>query len=392
MAVRGYRMSDVDWAMRRLGAEIDRLRAELDRTVGDDRPSPPAADEPTDQRVFAVVTPAEVTPGSAARTEDTAPRSGPMTVRVGASVDVPVDAATAFAAVVDLPSQERWIMLTRLYALEGDVPVPEVGSRFLAFTGVASVGFLDNLVVTEYDPPRRWVARHEGEFVKGAGIMQVEPLGAGSRVTFTEELELPFGILGRLGWPLARRRPVGDGGLPAQDGPIGRRRHTAAVPGGGEAAAVRRPVGSGMRAVPHGAMRRGDDDSSLPAPGADRTASIPGRLDHRDPGTPSVARRRRRSTTADQASTTAAGMARFGRRGSDGGGSTDDCGAETLLRVRPACSRRAVACILWLCKPYPPETSSSPRAGPSRSQGGLPTARTGCGSRASSGSARRSGR
>jgi DivIVA domain-containing protein len=73
MAVRGYRMSDVDWAMRRLGAEIDRLRAELDRTVGDDRPSPPAADEPTDQRVFAVVTPAEVAPGSAARTEDTDP-------------------------------------------------------------------------------------------------------------------------------------------------------------------------------------------------------------------------------------------------------------------------------------------------------------------------------
>ncbi len=136
-----------------------------------------------------------------------------MTVRVGASVDVPVDAATAFAAVVDLPSQERWILLTRLYALEGDVPVPEVGSRFLAFTGVASVGFLDNLVVTEYDPPRRWVARHEGEFVKGAGIMQVEPLGAGSRVTFTEELELPFGILGRLGWPLAR--PVARLGMAA---------------------------------------------------------------------------------------------------------------------------------------------------------------------------------
>ncbi len=136
-----------------------------------------------------------------------------MSVRVEASVDVPVDAATAFAAVVDLPSQERWIMLTRLYALEGDVPVPRVGSRFIAFTGVASIGFLDNLTVTEYDPPHRWVARHDGEFVKGAGIMQVESLGEGARVTFTEELELPFGILGRLGWPLAR--PIARWGMAA---------------------------------------------------------------------------------------------------------------------------------------------------------------------------------
>jgi uncharacterized protein YndB with AHSA1/START domain len=127
-----------------------------------------------------------------------------VSVRVEATVDVPADAATAFAAVVDLPSQERWILLTKLYELAGDVAVPRVGSRFVAFTGVASVGFLDNLVVTEYDPPRRWVARHEGEFVRGFGIMQVQPLGEGSRVTFTEELELPFGVLGRLGWPLAR--------------------------------------------------------------------------------------------------------------------------------------------------------------------------------------------
>jgi hypothetical protein len=127
-----------------------------------------------------------------------------VSVRVEAVVDVPVDAATAFAAVVHLPSQERWILLTTMYELAGDVAVPHVGSRFLAFTGIASIGFLDNLLVTEYDPPRRWVARHEGEFVTGVGIVQVQPMGEGSRVTFAEELDLPFGILGRLAWPIVK--------------------------------------------------------------------------------------------------------------------------------------------------------------------------------------------
>ena len=36
MALRGYRMSDVDWALERMGREIDRLRAEIAALSGDD--------------------------------------------------------------------------------------------------------------------------------------------------------------------------------------------------------------------------------------------------------------------------------------------------------------------------------------------------------------------
>jgi DivIVA domain-containing protein len=35
MALRGYRMSDVDWALERMGNEIDRLRAEVATLTGD---------------------------------------------------------------------------------------------------------------------------------------------------------------------------------------------------------------------------------------------------------------------------------------------------------------------------------------------------------------------
>ena len=127
-----------------------------------------------------------------------------MTVRVEASIELKVDPDTAVAAVVDLPSQEKWIIATRLYAIEGEVSIPQVGSRMAAFTGLVGVGFLDTMVVTEYDPPWRWVTQHEGEFVQGVGIFEVEPSLGGCRFTWGEELELPFGFIGRLGWPLVK--------------------------------------------------------------------------------------------------------------------------------------------------------------------------------------------
>ncbi|MEP6562738.1 MAG: SRPBCC family protein [Nakamurella sp.] len=127
-----------------------------------------------------------------------------MTVRVEASIELATDPDTAFAAVVDLPAQEKWIIATKLYAIEGEVLIPQVGSRMAAFTGLAGVGFLDTMVVTEYDPPWRWVTAHEGKFVQGVGIFEVEPSLGGCRFTWAEELDLPFGLVGRLGWPLVK--------------------------------------------------------------------------------------------------------------------------------------------------------------------------------------------
>lgn len=127
-----------------------------------------------------------------------------MTVRVEASVVLRTDVETAFAAVVDLPFQERWIIATTLYPLESAVPQPQVGSRLAAFTGIGGLGFLDVMEVTVYEPPYRWHTAHQAAFVQGVGIFEVQDLGDGtSRMIWAEELTLPFGILGRLGWPLA---------------------------------------------------------------------------------------------------------------------------------------------------------------------------------------------
>lgn len=127
-----------------------------------------------------------------------------MTAEVSVSVDVAATVELAFAAMVDLASQDKWMLGTKLFPLEGEVPVPGVGSRMAALTGIGGIGVLDTMVVTVFDPPHRWETTHTGNAFKGVGIFSVAPRGNGARITWTEQIELPLGVLGRLGWPLAK--------------------------------------------------------------------------------------------------------------------------------------------------------------------------------------------
>ncbi|MET3803460.1 uncharacterized protein YndB with AHSA1/START domain [Nakamurella sp. UYEF19] len=124
--------------------------------------------------------------------------------KVHATLDVKASVEQVFAAMVDLPSQDRWMLGTRLFALEGEVDVPEVGSRIAALTGIAGIGVLDTMTVTVFDPPHRWETVHTGNAFKGIGIFSVEPGPLGARVTWAEEVDLPLGALGRFGWNFAK--------------------------------------------------------------------------------------------------------------------------------------------------------------------------------------------
>ena len=105
-----------------------------------------------------------------------------MTHQVRAEVSVPVDPSAAFRALVDLPSQSA------------------------ALTGVGGLGLLDVMEVTAYSAAEgRWTVRHTGRFVRGTGEFVVTP---GPRphtcmISWAEDVDLPFGLLGRIGWPLA---------------------------------------------------------------------------------------------------------------------------------------------------------------------------------------------
>ncbi len=136
-----------------------------------------------------------------------------MTARVEATVAVRAPVDDVFAAMVDLRSQDTWILGTTLFALESEVAVPQVGSRIAALTGVAGVGVLDTMTVTVYEPPNLWITAHTGSAFKGTGIFRVDPAPGGSRVSWAEEIDLPFGVVGRLGWSVAA--PLVEWGLTA---------------------------------------------------------------------------------------------------------------------------------------------------------------------------------
>lgn len=124
-----------------------------------------------------------------------------VTIAVDVVVDAPPQAV--WQAVTDWPRQSEWMLGTTVKATEQDGV--GVGGRLEAFTGIGRAGFLDTMVITEWDPPWRCVVRHTGQVVKGLGIFEVLALPGGrSRFVWAEELELPLGAVGRAGWPLIR--------------------------------------------------------------------------------------------------------------------------------------------------------------------------------------------
>lgn len=124
-------------------------------------------------------------------------------VEVTARIQVPVPPDRAWQAVVDWPAQGRWMLATRVRGGHG------LGARVVARTGLGPVGFTDTMEITQWEPPRRCVVRHTGRVVRGAGVFEVVPAGAGSEFRWTEQLDLPLAVVGRWGWrlagPLARR-------------------------------------------------------------------------------------------------------------------------------------------------------------------------------------------
>lgn len=129
-------------------------------------------------------------------------------IHVEYSVEVPAAPTEVFAAVVDWGRQGEWMMGTRVSATaagsEGRLG-RGVGAELSAFTGIGRLGFLDTMRITNWDEPHRVDVLHTGRVVRGTGTMLVEPIDdARARFVWSEDLELPFGAVGRLGWSIVR--------------------------------------------------------------------------------------------------------------------------------------------------------------------------------------------
>jgi uncharacterized protein YndB with AHSA1/START domain len=75
-----------------------------------------------------------------------------------------------------------------------------VGTTFECDTKVGPIRLTDVMTITEWEPPRSMGVRHDG-VVSGTGIFVLEPIDLGRRTRFiwTEDLDFPWFLGGRLG-------------------------------------------------------------------------------------------------------------------------------------------------------------------------------------------------
>jgi hypothetical protein len=125
--------------------------------------------------------------------------------RVLASADAGVDASAerTFALLTDWERHGEWMPFTQ--AAGGH----EVGAALVGRTGIGPLGFLDTMVITDWQAGRRVAVRHTGRLVRGEACFELTPRPGGRcTILWAERLDLPLGPLGRVGWvvvgPVAR--------------------------------------------------------------------------------------------------------------------------------------------------------------------------------------------
>lgn len=129
----------------------------------------------------------------------------PTSLEIAGQVTVTAPPQQVWDAAVDWSRQSEWMMGTRVRGGSGR------GATLIGWTGIGPVGFTDTMVITEWDPPRRCTVTHTGRVVRGRGVFEVTPRGAGSRFRWAEHLELPLpAATARL---VAAARPLAQWGL-----------------------------------------------------------------------------------------------------------------------------------------------------------------------------------
>lgn len=129
----------------------------------------------------------------------------PVRTRVTVDVDAPVE--RTWSEMVDWAGQGRWILSTSVRVAQGTGTEP--GDLVEAVTGIRGRGLLDVMEITEFTPPTggaagRCAVRHIGSVVRGDGIFLAEAVSpARSRMTWIDDVLVPFGEFGRTAWLVA---------------------------------------------------------------------------------------------------------------------------------------------------------------------------------------------
>jgi uncharacterized protein YndB with AHSA1/START domain len=122
-------------------------------------------------------------------------------------IDVDAPPEQVWAALTDWARQGEWMLATDVQTVGG--PAQGLHGRLAARTGLPlpggrHVGVLDTMIITKWEPPHLVEVQHTGRIVRGPGTFEVLPRGSHATVVCTEVWYLPYGLLGVVGWALAR--------------------------------------------------------------------------------------------------------------------------------------------------------------------------------------------
>jgi len=128
--------------------------------------------------------------------------TSPGSTHIRLEVDVAAPAERTFAAATDWGRQGEWMLGTRVRGTAQDGR--GVGGGIEAVTGVGPLAFTDTMVITGWEPPHGTYVRHVGKIVRGTGAFEVVERPGGSTFVWSEQLDLPLGAVGALGFRLVR--------------------------------------------------------------------------------------------------------------------------------------------------------------------------------------------
>ena len=122
--------------------------------------------------------------------------------RIAVSVEIPVSPAVVWADVSNLASHVEWMAdAESIEFLSARTAGP--GTRMHVATRVGPFRTSDVMEVTQWNPPRVMAVTHQGLFA-GSGRFVLEPVDAGTRFRWEEDIRFPWYLGGAVSAWLAR--------------------------------------------------------------------------------------------------------------------------------------------------------------------------------------------
>lgn len=117
------------------------------------------------------------------------------------SIDIDAPEEHVWREMVDWEGQSAWMLSTRVY--DDHTSPAGVGHRLRAFTGPFAkvnrfLGVMDEMVVSEWEPPRYCRVEHVGRIIRGYGTFTLNPdsrYPQRTRFDWFEEIDAPRPIL-----------------------------------------------------------------------------------------------------------------------------------------------------------------------------------------------------